>query len=191
MEPNVSLPTNPALRNGIDLDALQATIDAVTADPAKAQTNWTIRSEWLGGTRSDHHVDGYSIGGEYVPRPFRISIDEPFELTGSNEFANPQEYLLSAMNACMIVGYAAVAGLMGIDLDSLEVETTGDIDLRGFLGISGEVPPGYPRLEQRVKIKSRASSEELAKLHETVQRTSPNFFNITQKVDVNSQLQTD
>jgi hypothetical protein len=39
-----------------------------------------------------------------VSRHFAIDIDEPFELGGGNAFANPQEYLLAGLNACMIVG---------------------------------------------------------------------------------------
>ena len=33
--------------------------------------------------------------------------------------------------------------LGGITLESLEIQTDGDIDLRGFLGIDPAVPPGY------------------------------------------------
>lgn len=174
--------------NGIDVVALGGAISAIRADQTQGQTSWRIRSQWMGGTRSDHHVEGFTIGGQFVQRPFTIKIDEPHELTGSNQYANPQEYLLSAMNACMMVGYAAVAALMGIELESLEVRTSGDIDLRGFLGIEQDVAPGYESLEQSVHITSNASPEKLRELHDVVKRTSPNFFNITRAVPVNSKL---
>jgi len=184
--PNVK--SGSGLPNGIDVVALGEAINGIRGDRALGQTSWAIRSVWQGGTRSDHHVEGFTIGGQFVARPFTIRIDEPHELTGTNQYANPQEYLLSAMNACMMVGYAAVAALMGIELDSLEVRTSGDIDLRGFLGIDAEVAPGYESLEQTVHIASDASPEKLRELHEIVKRTSPNFFNITRAVPVHSKL---
>jgi uncharacterized OsmC-like protein len=95
----------------------------------------------------------FKIGGEQVPRRFSIDVDEPCELGGSNRFANPQEYLLASLNACMMVGYVAQCALRGIMLEKLEIETHGDIDLRGFLGIDPAVPPGYDSLSYVVRIK--------------------------------------
>jgi uncharacterized OsmC-like protein len=174
--------------NGIDVEALQSAIAAMTADPAKAQSNWSITSRWQGGTRSDHHVEGFGIGGQVVRRPFVIKIDEPLELCGTNQYANPQEYLLAALNACMMVGYSAVSGLMGVKLTRLEVRTSGDIDLRGFLGIDSTVPAGYERLKQEVHIAGDGTPEQFEEIHAIVRATSPNFFNITRAVAVQSQL---
>ena len=81
-----------------------------------------------------------------MPRRFSIDIDEPCELGGSNRFANPQEHLLAALNACMMVGYVAQCAVRGITLKRLEIETDGEIDLRGFLGIDPAAPPGYEKL---------------------------------------------
>ena len=175
--------------NGINVEALRAAIDAISGNPDAGQTRWTVRSAWQGGTRTDHQVDGYEIGGERIERAFTMRVDEPNELCGTNEYANPQEHLLAAINACMMVGYSAVAALMGIELTKLEVELEGDIDLRGFLGIDASVSNGYEGLRQRVRIAGNASPEELRKLHDTVLATSPNFFNITHSVPVNSELE--
>lgn len=180
--PQSCAPAAPEVRNGIDLDALHETIDAIKADSRQAMTHWEVRSQWMGGTRSDHHIAGCTIGGTFIERPFVLCTDEPRELCGRNEFANPQEYLLAALNACMMVGYAAVAALMGVTLTMLEVRTEGHIDLRGFLGLSSSVPAGYPELRQTVTIAGSGTPEEFAKLHETVQATSPNFYNLTRAV---------
>ena len=174
--------------NGIDLEQLQGAVAAIQADPAQGMTRWNVRSQWVGGTRSDHHVEGFEIGGRYVRRPFTIRTDEPLELTGSNQYANPQEHLLAAMNACMMVGYAAVAGLMGITLSKLEVTTKGDIDLRGFLGLDEDVPTGYPRLTQTVRIAGDGTPEQFAQLHQTIKDTSPNYYNITRAIEADSRL---
>jgi OsmC-like protein len=88
-----------------------------------------------------------------VPRRFTIDIDEPNELGGSNSFANPQEHLIAALNACMTVGYAAQCAARGITLESLAIETDGEIDLRGFLGIDPAVPKGFENLSYTVRIR--------------------------------------
>lgn len=50
----------------------------------------------------------------------------------------------------MMVGYSAVAALMSVQLTKLELETTGDIDLRGFLDIDQDVAPGYESLKYNI-----------------------------------------
>lgn len=112
--------------NGIDVDALTQAIEAIVADPAKGQTRWQVTLRWRGGTRSDTSVKAFQIGGQRVAKDFTIRVDEPYELCGTNQFANPQEYLLAALNACMIVGYAAVCASEDIELDDLRIETEGD-----------------------------------------------------------------
>ena len=174
--------------NGIDVEALQGAIDAVAENPAAGATSWKVRSEWVGGARTDHFVEGTRIGGKELDRSFVLRADEPYELCGNNEYANPQEYLMAGLNACMMVGYSAVAALMGIELEKLEIELDGDIDLRGYLGIDPHVAPGYEGLRQTVRIAGNATQEQLEELHRTVLATSPNFFNITNSIPVNSKL---
>jgi uncharacterized OsmC-like protein len=137
----------PTVVNGINVDDLFALIDGGRRDAKKGQTNWRVTTTWQGQTRSRAQVQGFEIGGERVPRRFSIEIDEPCELGGSNRFANPQEHLLAALNACMTVGYVAQCTVRGITLESLEIETDGEIDLRGFLGIDPAVPAGYEEPE--------------------------------------------
>ena len=56
--------------NGINLDQLRDAISTIESDASAGMTRWSVRSEWMGGTRSDHHVEGFEIGGEFVRRPF-------------------------------------------------------------------------------------------------------------------------
>ena len=102
--------------NGINVDDLFALIDGVKRDAAKAKTSWHVSTSWCGQTRSRSQVEGYEIGGDKVQRRFSIDIDEPYELGGTNQFANPQEHLLAALNACIMVGYVAQCAVHGITL---------------------------------------------------------------------------
>jgi len=96
--------------------------------------------------------------------------------------------LMAGLNACMMVGYAAVAATMGITLTKLEVETKGDIDLRGFLGIDATVPAGHRGLTQTVHIAGDATDEQFARLHDVIRATSPNFYNTTKAIPLESRL---
>jgi uncharacterized OsmC-like protein len=174
--------------NGIDTDALRGVIETVKKDPAHAATHWQVATHWRGGTRSDTKVTECTLGGEKVAKDFTIRIDEPLQLGGTNQYANPQEHLLASLNACMIVGYSALCALEGIELTSLRIETDGDIDLRGFLGISNEVKPGYGELRYTVHIKGTGTPEQFEKIHRAVMATSPNYFNVRNSIPLKSRL---
>ena len=105
-----------------------------------------------------------------------------------NRFANPQEHLLAALNACMTVGYVAQCAVRGITLESLEIETDGKIDPRGFLGIDSAVAPGYESLNYIVRIKGSGTRQEYVEIHEAVMATSPSFYNLSRPVALNPTL---
>jgi uncharacterized OsmC-like protein len=174
--------------NGINTGALHGAIDAVTKDAAKGMTHWEVTTHWRGGTRSDTKVTRGVIGGEEINKDFTIKVDEPLQLCGTNQFANPQEYLLAALNACMVVGYSVSCAHEGIELEELRIETEGDIDLRGFLGTDPTVKPGYDQLRYTVHIKGNATPEQFEKIHRTVMTTSPNYFNLNNPVALKSRL---
>ena len=175
-------PTKPNVVNGINVDALVALLARVKQDASQGKTTWRVTTTWQGQTRSRADVSGFAIGGAEVPRRFSFDIDEPYELGGSNAFANPQEYLLAALNACMTVGYVAQCALRGITLTQLMIETEGEIDLRGFLGIDPTVPPGYKSLSYTVRLRGDGTPEQFAEIHAAVMATSPNFYNVANVV---------
>jgi uncharacterized OsmC-like protein len=182
-----SAPSNDVV-NGINVADLLTLIQSVKHEPATAVTNWRVTTTWQGQTHSRSHVEAFGIGGQRVPRRFSIDIDEPYELGGGNAFANPQEHLLAALNACMTVGYVAQCAVRGIVLEKLEIETEGDIDLRGFFGLDPAVPPGYETLRYVVRIKGSGSKAEFAEIHHAVMATSPNFHNVSRRITLQPTL---
>ena len=183
-----AMTTAPKVINGINLDDLFALIEGVKQDPAKGVTRWHVATTWQGQTRSRSQVEGFGIGDEEVKRSFAIDVDEPSELGGSNRFANPQEYLIAALNACMTVGYVAQCAVRGITLESLAIETEGEINLRGFLGIDPTVANGYESLCYKVRIKGNGTKQQFAEIHAAVMATSPNFYNISHPVALEPML---
>jgi uncharacterized OsmC-like protein len=182
---------NIAKTNGIDLDALGTVVREIERDPAKGIVEFRVTSKWQGQTRSRTKVESYSIGGKRVSRSFAIDIDEPLELLGQNTAPNPQEMLLSALNACITVGYVAGAAIRGITLARLEIETRGELDLRGFLGIDASVRPGYETIHYVVRISGNGTPAQFREIHAAVMKTSPNYFNITQPIAIDAELRVE
>jgi uncharacterized OsmC-like protein len=174
--------------NGLDLGALDETIAAVEANPRLGQVAFRVRTDWKGQCKSESTVDSYTLAGQIVPRSFTIVADEPHELLGTNAAPNPQELLMSAVNACMMVGYVAQASVRGIALDSCRIETEGELDLRGFLGIDETVPAGYRRISYTVFLEGDGSREEYEEIHQAVMATSPNYFNMAQPIQMVGRL---
>ena len=163
---------------------MHALIESVEANPAQGMTHWRVATTWQGGTHSRAQVDSFAIGGTNVPRRFSIDIDEPFELGGGNAFANPQEHLLAALNACMMVGY--VGALRGA---RDHPRKAGDQDRRRHRSarLLRARSVGRARLRElrtRVVIKGDGTEEQFRKIHELVMATSPNFYNVTRAVAV-------
>ena len=174
--------------NGLDLAALGETVEAIEQDAGKAIVGFDVTTRWTGQTRSETTVDGFTLAGERIARSHTIVADEPVELLGGDGAANPQELLMAAVNACMMVGYVAGASLKGINLDSVEIRTRGELDLRGFLGLSDAVPPGYEAIEYDVRIKGDGSPELFEEIHQNVMKTSPNYFNLNRPIRMNGHL---
>lgn len=174
--------------NGIDTDALQQLVEDVKADRSRGIARFAVTSAWKGGTRTDTRVAGWSLGDQELAKDFTISVDEPAELLGGNEFANPQEYLMAAVNACIMATYVAACSVNGIELESLELETTGELDLRGFLALDATVKPGYDRIDYTVRIKGDGTEKQFQDIHQHVRNTSPNFFNMANAVAMNPVL---
>jgi len=168
--------------NGINVGALNEFAGSISKEPGNAEAKFDVRTHWDGQTRSVTKVKSYSLRGQTYARDFTIVADEPTELLGTNLAPNPQELLMAALNACMTVGYVANAAAMGITVRSLEIETTGALDLRGFLGLDENVNPGYDEVQYTVHIDADGTPEQMEQIHQAVMRTSPNFANFSRGI---------
>ena len=179
-------PVQKAIVNDIDLDKLTQLVAEAAITPA---LGFEVTTRWDGQFRSESSVGPIRFGnGDVVVRDFVIKADEPEEILGSNQSPNPQELLMAALNACMTVGYVANASLRGIRLDSVEIRMRGTLDLRGFLGLSDDVPPGYENVDYDVTIKGDGTPEAFEEIHQAVMKTSPNHFNLSRPVRMNGTL---
>ena len=162
--------------NGVDVQQLLSTIDAVKGDPALAEFEFRARTEWRSGAHVQTQIQGFSgVKQEDRSRaqPFVLEGDEPPVLLGSNQGPNAVELLLAGLTACLSVGIAYNAAARGIVIEAMTLDVTGDIDLRGFLGIPESVRAGCHDIHIACHIKSPASDQVIADLLDHVQNTSP------------------
>jgi uncharacterized OsmC-like protein len=61
---------------------------------------------------------------------------------------------LRALAGCMMTTVVYHAAIRGIKIDELEMDLEGDLDLRGFLGISDQVRKGYENIRVRFRVKT-------------------------------------
>jgi uncharacterized OsmC-like protein len=91
---------------------------------------------------------------------------------GVGDVACSADILLGALVACQEVTMRMVAAAMGIEIESLEIEATGTLDLRGTMGVSREVPIGMQAIECRtqVSIKDDGRPDRAQRLLENAER---------------------
>ena len=77
------------------------------------------------------------------------------------------------------------AAARGISIERVESHLEGDLDLRGFLGLSDEVSPGYGAIRAHFKVKSDADAEELKSLF----KYSPVCDTVCRPVQVEQQVE--
>lgn len=80
------------------------------------------------------------------------------------------DMLLEALVACAGVTLGAVATALGIDIREGTVQAEGDLDFRGTLGVSKDVPVGFQRLRLRFELDTDASPDQLAQLVRLTER---------------------
>jgi uncharacterized OsmC-like protein len=176
--------------NGINVEQLFSTINLIKEKPDVAKFKFRASNRWIQGTHNRATVkDFYGALKEDDSRePMNDDEDEPPVLLGQNRGANPVEYLLVALSGCLTTSMIAHASAKGIEIRGVESRYEGDIDLRGFLGLSEEVPVGYQDIRVYFKIDADLSEEEKEELVRMAQKYSPVFNTISKSAPVSVHL---
>ena len=133
--------------NGVDVDQLFSTIDAIKETPGLAKFEFRANNRWINGGHNRTSVkDFYGAGREDASRKqtFVFDNDEPVVLLGEDNGANPVEFVLHALAGCLTTSLVYHAAAQGIKIDAVESTFEGDLDLRGTLGIDRDVSAGSP-----------------------------------------------
>ncbi len=173
--------------NGVNVDDLVETIESVEKDANLARFQFRARTEWKEGARTETRIQSFRHAGEEDTsreRAFVMKGDEPPVLLGDNTAPNAVETVLHALSACLAVGFVYNAAAKGIQVESLDFDLEGDLDLRGFLGLDENVRPGYSDIRVSYRVEADAPEDELVELCEYAQKTSPVLDMLRNPVDV-------
>ena len=177
----------PVELNGLNLDQMIQTRDAIEADPSLARFEFRARNNWINGGHNRSTVkDFYGAGKEDDSRsePYVFDNGEPPVLLGNNEGMNPVEFLLHALAGCVTTTTVLHAAARGIRIRELSTELDGTIDLQGLLGLDDNVPVGYEQIRMKLHIKADCSDEELDDLIAFVGNHSPVCSTVCRPVPV-------
>jgi uncharacterized OsmC-like protein len=89
---------------------------------------------------------------------------------GAGNTACSGDMLLQSLVACAGVTLGAVSTSMGLNVRAGVVLAEGDLDWRGTLGVSKEVPVGFSAVRLRFELDTDATDEQLAKLVQLTER---------------------
>ena len=166
---------------GFDQERLGRFIKQVQDDPAAGETVWEATTHWRHGFQSEAHIRTHSL-----------VMDEPSDLGGSDTGPNMVEVVLGAYGCCLTTGFVANAGMLGIELERVDIHLQGDLDIRAFFGLEPphEVCPGYTEVRATIKLTAPSATDvQLEQLYDSVVATSPVGAIIQRPVRVITQLE--
>lgn len=177
--------------NGVDLPGLTQLIETAAKEPVLAEAQWRATNEWLGGSHNRSAMRGFSaLGREDDSRaePFLAEADEPPVLLGENRGANPVEYVLAGLLGCLTTTLAFFAAAEGIELRAVRSSVEADMNVRGMLGLDGDVRNGFRDVRVRFEIESDAPRERLEALMQTARERSVVLDILTRPTPVSVEL---
>jgi putative redox protein len=143
-------------------DIFAATQSHLRQRPAEAGATFAAATRQLAGLRSEATI-----------RDFRLTLDEPPALGGTDSGPNPVELVLAALGACQEITYRLFAENLGIPLNHVSVKVEGRLDLRGLFAVDEGVRPGFREIRATVEIDSPAGKDDIERLRLAVDSHCP------------------
>lgn len=103
---------------------------------------------------------------------------------GSGDDACSGDMFLEALVACAGVTFSAVATAMEIPVDKATVTAEGDLDFRGTLGVSRDVPIGFADIRLKFDVSSDAPQEKIDKLIQLTERYCVIYQTLRQPMEI-------
>lgn len=170
--------------SGVNAQVLGTVVETIKNQPEMAKVTFQVKTQWQNGDGFKITSTGkdFQIGGQNINRreAFTVVSDFPAELGGMSKGPTVCEICMATIGSCISQTIVAYATMMGVQLDSIKIETEGDVDIRGLAGVSDKVRPGAQEFRLNIHLDSKtASKEQLEKLYELGKRFSPAVDTLT------------
>lgn len=178
--------TTATADNGVNVEALLGTREALTETPEAVKFAWRATCTWKNGTHSHSEVEGFFGLGEEQARKttFKFDADHPKVFASEDNGATPVEYVLVGLASCLTAGVAAVAQHRDIQLKSVKATLEGDMDIQGILGIDTDVRNGFGGIKVVYDIDADATRDEIEALVAQSQKRSAVYDIVTNPTNV-------
>lgn len=148
--------TKQAEINGYNVAEIQEFIDMVKSTPEKAGRKPAVVAHWIGESRA------------------RVEFGDVVAHIGGSGELNAMQTLLASLAACDVDLVAMHTSLMGLKIESLSVEASGDFNVQSYLGIKNKPGPGYNAITYTVRLSiPGATQEQINELHRLCEQGSP------------------
>jgi uncharacterized OsmC-like protein len=181
-----STPVISTAVNGVAVEDLSSTVNAIKAKPEIAKFNFRVRNQWVDGSQNFSTVGGFYGATEEQTRSksFVLEADEPSVLLGRDSAANPVEHLLHALASCLTTSMVYHAAARGIEIEEVESSLEGDIDLHGFLALDKNIRKGFQGIRVSFKVKADIPDGDLQALGQLGTGHSPVFDSLLNGVPI-------
>jgi len=157
--------------------AIERNVKAVSARPSfgrgTAVTTVTLRP---------------GLSAEVEEGAWKFTVGMTDKYGGHDDGPNPGVYGRAALGSCLAIGYSMWAARLGVKLESLSVEVQAVYDVRGELGVSDDIRPGYERMHCIVSVETTASEDAVQKWLDKAERHSSWLDNLRNPVPVSREL---
>jgi uncharacterized OsmC-like protein len=173
--------------NGWNVEEMKEAVEGIRQEPDAGHLTWRTSVTWDGGFGLDVRTCEIQQLDQSMERHFTLRGDHPPELLGHNTGPTAVEALLAALGACITGTFAAQATARGVQIDSMEADLEGAIDLNGFFGLQ-PIRPGLSDVKVTLRVGSDAEPEVLQEILDAARSLSPVFDSVTRPVGVESSV---
>jgi uncharacterized OsmC-like protein len=179
--------------NGVNTQQLGSLMNTLIEKPDTSKATFFVKTEWSSKEEEGGRfcvkssIKDFEIGGQSIQRDsnYMMLFDLPPEFSGEGKGPTVCEACMSSLGACVTQTILAHATARGISLDNITIDIEGNVDLRGFTGISSDVRPGAQGFKMNINIKSSsASKQQINELYEIGKKLSPAFDTLTNGTSV-------
>jgi uncharacterized OsmC-like protein len=174
--------------NGVNTSALKKTIDEVQKNPEMAKCEFRVHNEWINGdeNKSEAYKFYAACDEQMHKKTFEFHAGEPELLAGHDKGANPVEFLLSSLSACMTTTITYYAALDGYKIKSMDSDFKGELDLQGLFNLDPKIRPGFQKIYAKFKVETDAPVSKLQEYY----HFSPVYDVISKSVPIDVSIET-
>lgn len=173
--------------NGVNTSRIVELATNMTTNESFGKFRFRADNEWINGSRSRTSIKNFYAGNDERTeraQALLVDADQPVYLAGENTAPNAVEHYLNSLASCINTTVIAHASVQGIPIDALDTTAEGEMDARGFFGVSDDVKRGYSKINVEIRAKTPADEQSLRKLinyspvYEMVSKAVPVEVNI-------------